>query len=209
MKHSERTKEELKKIKANQSEILEFGHSSFSKRGSKVYAFDFVVIGIIKRTVSLSSAFVELIENWNLVCTRALLRMHVDTAIRLSAFWLHKSPQEMSKKVIGGQQINKMKDKNGNRMTDNYLVKQLSKENSWIMNVYKYTSSYIHFSEKHLFDPIAKTDNANKIAYFLINDKDYKYPELSWYELANTFNDIYTIIFKYLNLYKKYKNILD
>lgn len=104
-----------------------------------------------------------------------------------------------------GNQINKMKDRGGNKMTDAYLVHRLSVNFDWMPRVYKYTSGYIHFSERHLFDPIADLKEDGRLVYFVINDKDEKFPESSWHEIVSCFNQCAEIIVSYLEGYKHIK----
>lgn len=202
MEHGNSVIQELEKLKQYQKLLPHIGHEILSADTAKLYSLDFVVIGIVKRCLSLSSAFSSQVESWNMVAARAMLRMQVDSAIRLSAFWLVDNPHEMASRVIGGEQINQMKDKNGKTMRDAYLVEQMSGEYEWMPRVYKYTSGYIHFSEKHLFDPVTKTDDKTKQVKFLISEFDHKYPESSWYEIAACFNNCTEIVLSYLTGYE-------
>ena len=87
-----------------------------------MYMMDFFAIGAIKRNVGTARAFRAMIESWNLVCARALLRMHIDTALRFSAAWLVQDPHSFASQLLGHERIDRMRDSNGRRMTDAYLV---------------------------------------------------------------------------------------
>jgi hypothetical protein len=207
MEHGDRVKAELKILTNNRNLLLSLGHEVMTSANGTLYPLDFVVIGIVKRSVSIASAFKTLITDWNMVCARAILRMQIDTVIRFSAFWISEDSHKMAMKVMSGIQINRIKDKDGNRMTDAYLVKKLSSKFDWMPQVYKYTSGYIHFSERHLFDPIANLDEANHIISFIINEEDQKFPESSWHEIISCFNQCTEIIMSYLKQYKEIKEI--
>ena len=106
-------------------------------------------------------------------------------------------------------QINKMKDRDGKRMTDSHLVKKLGEHFTWIPVLYKNTSAYIHFSERQIFDPVFGKDSEKRIVYFAINDKDCNFPEGSWLELAKYAGGCLEIIIHFLNDYKKSKELIS
>jgi hypothetical protein len=206
MEHTEKTQILLKQLSIIQKELPNIGNKILSADQGSLFPFDLVVIGIIKRSLSLTSAFLLLVNEFNMIASRALLRMHIDTVLRLSAFWLVKDPHELAHQVIKGKQINHMKDKKGQIMTDSYLANNLSRNYNWIKKVYRYTSGYIHFSERHLFDPISELDDKTRTIRYLINDKDYKFPEFSWLELIECFINCSKIMTTYLEGYRLVKN---
>lgn len=206
MEHTIKTRKLLEQLSTIQKELPKLGNKILSADQGKLFSFDLVVIGIIKRSLSLTSAFMLLVKEFNMVSSRALLRMQIDTILRLSAFWLVEDPHKLAHQVIKGKQINRIKDKTGHLMTDSYLADKLSEHYNWIKKVYKYTSGYIHFSERHLFDPISEIDDNNRIIRYLINDKDYKFPEFSWLELIKCFNNCMEIMISYLEGYRLVKN---
>ena len=110
--------------------------------------------------------------------------------------------------VIGGKQINKMKDRDGCKMTDSYLSQKLGEGFDWIPRVYKYTSGYIHFSERQLFDPISEINNKERTVNFVINDKDYYFPEFSWVELISCATNCLLIIKYFLGKYRQSKDLV-
>jgi hypothetical protein len=201
MDHTERTIQSLQKLEEIRRKFPLLGNEITNSTGGEMLPMHWVVMGIVKRCLSTSSALDMLVKEWNMTCARAVLRMQLDTVIRLSAFWLSDDPQGMAQEVMDGKPINKMKDKDGQNLSDSYLVKKLGEKYDWIPIVYKYTSGYIHFSERHLFDPIVDMDEENRIVKFIINDKDYKFPEDSWVELLDIATDCLQITRIYLEGY--------
>jgi hypothetical protein len=206
MEHTVKTKKLLKQLSTIQKELPKFGNKILSADQGSLFPFDLVVIGIIKRSLSLTSAFILLVKEFNMVSSRALLRMQIDTILRLSAFWLVVDPHELAHQVIKGKQINRIKDRTGQLMTDSYLADKLSEKYKWIKEVYKYTSGYVHFSERHLFDPISEIDENTRTIRYLINEKDYKFPEFSWLEIIDCFKNCSEIMISYLEGYRLVKN---
>jgi hypothetical protein len=162
------------------------------------YPVDMLAIGAIKRCLSLSAGFKVLVEAKNLVCARALLRLQIDTAIRFFALFLAERPHDFANRVLSGEQINRMKDRNGKKMTDAYLVARLSANHPWLPKVYKITSGYIHLSDRHLFSPVQEVDRESRSVQFVIAETDTHYPEFSWVEAVKCFNEATDIFLKYL-----------
>ena len=205
MEHGDKVKAELEKLSKHQDHLRYLGHEVIVARNGTLHPLDFVVIGIVKRSLSIASAFNTLVNDWNMVCARALLRMQIDTVIRFSAFSISGDSHQMAVEVMQGNQINKMKDRDGHTMTDAYLVEKLSHELDWMTTVYQITSGYVHFSERHLFDPIASLEEDGRLVEFVINDKDEKFPESSWHETVSCFNQCTEIILANLKGYKHNK----
>lgn len=204
--HGDKVKSELERLSKYQDFLPHLVQEVLSA-GKGLYPLDFVVIGIVKRSMSIASAFKTLVTDWNMVCARAILRMQIDTAIRFSAFWISDNPHEMAMEVMRGKQIDKIKDRDGNNMKDIYLVEKLSSQFSWMPKVYKSTSGYIHFSNAHIFAPIMSIDD-DGIFESLITSKDDKFPESSWHEIVSCFNNCTEIIVSYLEGYKHTKDTL-
>jgi len=45
---------------------------------------DFFIIGVVKRSLDLVDGFVLTISNWNLISAAPIIRMHLDTLLRLN-----------------------------------------------------------------------------------------------------------------------------
>jgi len=206
--HTVKALASIDKLRKLRKELLSLGSEIMLAGSMSIYPMDFVIIGIVKRCLSITSALEKLVLEWNMTCARAVLRMQLDTVLRLSAFWLSPDLQKMATDVMGGKQINKMKDRDNCKMTDLYLSRKLGERFDWIPRVYKYTSGYIHFSERHLFDPIRKINDKERTVDFVINDKDYNFPEFSWIEIVNCAADCLLIVKYFLGKYRQSKDLV-
>jgi hypothetical protein len=195
---SEKVDEALKLLEKNKDEVLALGKSMMKAYGGALYPVDILANGAIKRFLSTSSAFRLLVEAMNLVSSRALLRIHLDTAMRFHAVWLVEDPHKFAGNVLSGKQINRMKDRNGKKLTDSYLSSKLSTEYPWVKTVYENLCGYVHFSSQHLFAPIKNVNEKERSVLWEISEKDTNYPEFSWVEIADCFNETSSIFLKYL-----------
>lgn len=121
----------------------------------------FFGMGIGRRALALSSGFRLMVEHRNSLCALPIVRMQLDTSLRLYAGFFVSDHQKFCNEVFHGKQINKMKTHDGVLMTDSYLVKEVSKRNPWMIDVYQCTSGYIHFSNRHILAALQKDDGMN------------------------------------------------
>ena len=198
-KHTKQVMLQLKKIKVERNAMLKLGAKMFGNNGEPIFPLDFMAFGAIKRNISTASALCLMIESWNMACARTLLRTHIDTSLRFSAAWLVDKPHEFATNVLKGEQIDKMKAKNGKLLSDAYLVEVRSSEYVWLPDVYKRLSGYIHFSGSHIHDSVTEFDDLNNTISFEISDKDLKFPESSWIEILECFRKANAILAKFLN----------
>ncbi|HHQ6546538.1 TPA: hypothetical protein ACSTJE_001496 [Serratia fonticola] len=115
--------------------------------------FDYTFLlgaGIARRSCAITDGFKSMLREKNSLCALALVRMQLDNCLRLYAGFFSLDRNKFSKDVLSGTPINKMRADDKQKMTDSYLAKRVSEQNPWVLNVYKKTSGYIHFSEEHI-----------------------------------------------------------
>jgi len=194
---------QLQKLDEWIEELPKIGMKTLGGNGKPMYILDFIMIGAIKRSLSLASGLQALVKTKNMTCARALVRMELDTVSRLLAYTYVDEPSDMAKAVIGGKALNSYKCRDGKQLRDGYLVDKMSEEHPWAKAVYKYTSGYVHFSERQVFDSISSlgTDGERTI-HFQISKEDNNFPEDSWVEILQCFNEMLSILGKLLLTYR-------
>ena len=110
----------------------------------------FYLFGIARRALAQSVAFRQMIANRNSLVALSIVRMQLDTVLRLYALFWVAEPEDFATKVFNGTPINKLKANDGKLLSDNYLKQRVTKTNEWIPSVYEETSGYIHFSHRHI-----------------------------------------------------------
>ena len=145
-KHGQSILKSLEELENRRKKLLKLTKEMILAYGGTMYQLDLFAIGAVKRTISTIAGFRLLIESWNMICARTILRTQIDTALRFSSVFLVKKPHEFASHVLEGQQINRLKDKDGNKMTDAYLISKLASENPWLPVVYKNLIYSFHFN---------------------------------------------------------------
>jgi len=196
-KHGQIVLKSLKELENKRNKLLERFKEMILAYGGTMYHVDLFAIGAVKRAISTIAGFKLLVESWNMICARALLRMQIDTALRFFSVFLVRRPNDFVNQVLEGQQINRLKDKDGKKMTDAYLVSKLTSEYSWLPIVYKNLSGYVHFSEQHLFSSVEQVNDETGKVTWAIKEQDTKFPEFSWVEVVDCFNESTDIFIKY------------
>lgn len=168
----------------------------------KLYYLDLLVVGAVKRALSLSAGFSLLVRSWNLVAAYALVRMHLDTLMRLSGATLVSNPHDYAKNILEGKPINKMKSENNQQLTDKYLVGELGKQYEWMPRVYQRASGFVHLSGKHIYSALErKNSNTKEFSICIGPDDHLMYPRKHFREAVDCFNEISKVFMEYVQLW--------
>lgn len=135
-----------------------------SANGKSFYATDLVLFGLINRNLGLLKAMPVLFQERNVHALGPLLRVQLDGLLRLHAFRIVKSIEDLAAHVIGGKKLHQFKDRNGSPLRDFHLVSSLKIELPWIDKMYETLSGWIHLSESHVFAAASLGKSENAIA---------------------------------------------
>ena len=152
------------------------------------------VIGALKRTLAQSQGFRDLIGAKKFACSAAILRMQIDTAMRVNALLLVRERDALCQEVLGGKRFNTLKDSAGKKLTDSYLRKNLAEFHPWVSNIYEETSDFVHLSGKHFFRSIESVDDNTREIHFAIGGTDPGYPDASYFEIVDAFFEITRVV---------------
>jgi len=178
--------ERLQRIDRLESELTRKGAAALGKSSNFGHA-DFFIFGALRRTLAQARGFRDLIAARNFPCAAAILRLQIDTAMRVNALSLVDDPDATCKAVLDEEQFNRLKDRDGNKMSDAYLRKKLAQSHPCISPVYEQTSDFVHLSQRHFEVSIARTDDATRMAYFQISGHDPQRPDKAYFDAVDTF----------------------
>lgn len=165
-------------LETREAQIVKLSHEGMRAEWGPLFQLDLVALAAAKRAVALSAGFREMISIENLACAGALLRVHLDTALRIQAFTLVEDPEEVADQFRKGAKIRDIKDREGNLMTDKYLIGQVTRDGpefAWVKRVYEETSGYVHFSKKHLFGIFGQADRATSSVVIDVSPRDAEF----------------------------------
>ena len=107
------------------------------------------IMSISNRAISLNRGFVTLANANNYLTAISLMRLQIDNCLRLYALSLSDDSGLFYEKVINGEHIRNLKDRNKKKMSDNYLVTKIDNIFPSFKSLYKKLSGHIHFSAEH------------------------------------------------------------
>ncbi|EMB9237046.1 hypothetical protein U9608_004651 [Vibrio alginolyticus] len=150
-----------KKLENTHQKHLDIGMSIMNAQGGAFYYQDMLFLAAINRSLGQKSAFLQLMKADNYLTALPMIRMQVDSILRLSATKLVSHPDKLAKQMLEGKAIRSIEDRYGNRMTDAYLLSKFKHEKDWLERVYQAGCGFIHLSEKHMFGLFADTSDDN------------------------------------------------
>lgn len=128
---------------------------------------DMYLLGIARRALANSQAFKKCVEDRNGLVAAALVRLQLDTVLRLYALYWVADPEDFAARVFAGEQVDRIKAADGKQMKDRYLIDKIKDRNPWAEAVYKNTSGLIHFSDRHIHSAIRLIGDDGDAQFFL------------------------------------------
>lgn len=143
---------------------LEVFHSHFgSADNTPFYTADLVMFGILDRQIGLIEAMPAIFESKNIHALAPLLRIQLDTLLRLHAFRIVENMEDLARHVIEGNSLRKYKDRDGNSLLDKHLVDTLKIALPWVEDMYETLSGWVHFSESHILRTLSEGEEERTI----------------------------------------------
>lgn len=140
----------LRKIEDTAATLLKIPPKYIGPTGTKVPDIAWYVFAAIKKTRSLSHAFCLLIREKNSLAATALIRLQLDTALRIFGLSLVDDLNDAGAKLMNDESFRKLKSRDGQWLTDALLHENLDKHYPGLSDAYKATSSYVHLSASHI-----------------------------------------------------------
>jgi len=138
-----------------------------------------ILRGALRRSYSLTRAFFELVEAENFVSAAPLVRLELDNGLRVNLVALCGDGHKVLVHLAAGKRLDKLKDADGNRLTDRFVVNALTGLFPWLPRLYSEGSRFVHFSNVHIF---AFDESQRDLA-----DRDTFFSEVAYIELVESF----------------------
>lgn len=116
----------------------------------QIFTLDLFYGAAMSRSYSLIDGSIAAFDSWNPIIAAPVLRMQIDSLVRLSYTTRAPSAQEVADYVLGGGELRKLKAADGQKLTDRCLVELAEPFHPWVPEVYEATSGWVHFSPEHL-----------------------------------------------------------
>ena len=110
-----------------------------------LYWTDLLVLTVTARSYSLVDGFLAAFDAWNPVVAAPIVRMQLDSLIRI-AYAAEVNTDELTKYVVEGGELRRRKDSEGKLLTDRRLVELAAEAHPWLKGVYEASSGWVHLS---------------------------------------------------------------
>jgi hypothetical protein len=130
---------------------LDLSRHFLEAHAGALFSIDLVLVAVMARSYSLVEGFTSAFDGWNPVVAAPLLRMQIDSLVRLAYIATNPQSDEVARYVINGGELRALKDADGKNLTDRRLLEHAEVAHPWIASVYKATSGWVHFSPAHLW----------------------------------------------------------
>ena len=173
--------EHIEALRGSRQEHIRLLGSILSSDEARIWGVDLVVAAVINRSIALINGYTKMVEDRNVLCSNALLRLQLDNIIRLYACWLVDDPHSIAVILLDGKPLKKVKSKDGKPLSDAYLASQASKLYPWLKNVYTRTSGFIHLSTPHMtamFNQVDESGHTISMAVGSNAGREWTEPEI-------------------------------
>lgn len=177
----------LQKIEDTAATLLKIPPEYVGPLGTKVPDIAWYVFAAIKKTRSLSHAFCLLIREKNTLAAMALIRLQLDTALRISGLSLVDDLEDAGARLMNDESFRKLKSRDGQWLTDALLHENLDKHYPGLSYAYKATSSYVHLSASHIKPGLVGRPGSSTL-FFHMNATDDAKPYESFADIVDWFD---------------------
>ena len=177
-----------------------------SGQNKGLFGLDFWMLAAINRSLSSIDAFGQLTRKCNYLAAFSIVRLHLDTLLRLYATTLATDANGLVERLMGGNELRKEKDRDGKLMTDSYLVERLQQDLqlTWVTSVYKKTSGFIHLSHTHIYAPMWIINEEGRSVEVLVSEKARRRPEIE-IEAIDCMQDISKLLLELIREWSRQK----
>ena len=157
---------------------LNLGQQMLTTGDGKLYVTDFVMVAVLKRSLDLLDGISCLTDRWNLAAAAPLLRLQIDSLLKLVYLAHVEFADAVSKAILDEEKpFRKIKDSDGKFLTDARLRDHATRFYPWLDRVYDETSKLIHLSDRHLLFIIESFDDKTGTLGFFIGTGNQNRPE--------------------------------
>jgi hypothetical protein len=137
-------------------DFLRVHHLDISRRflgaaDGGLYEIDLFLAAAMARSYSLVDGFISAFDSWNPVVAAPLLRMQIDSLVRIAYMATAPEADKVAQHIVNGGEFRNLKDSEGKKLNDYRLLEHAKAAHAWIDDVYKATSGWIHLSPAHLW----------------------------------------------------------
>lgn len=177
----------LQKIEEASRALVKIPDAYLGPRGTKIPDIDWFVLAAIKKTASLTHAFCTLARAKNTLAATALIRLQLDTALRMFGLSFIDDLDAAGLHLMSDGSYQKLRSRDGELLQDGMLHRELDKHYPGLSAVYQATSAYVHLSSAHIKTGLSDRPGS-PILYFHLNGTDNSNTDEHFAEAVDSFD---------------------
>lgn len=114
-------------------------HRALEVAEGRVFLPDLILTAMIQRSYGIVDALIDAVDTYNMHAAAPLLRLQLDTLFR--AHYIASGPDldDLTNRLLRGEEFRKIKDAEGKNLTDVRLKELAGEVHGWAMPVYRET----------------------------------------------------------------------
>jgi len=198
----------LSRIERVSAELHNIPHAYFGPQGAKIPDIAWFVLAAIKKTNSLSHAFCTLVRAGNTLAATALIRLQIDTAMRISGLGLVDDLVAAGAHLMNDGVYRKLKSRDNKPLDDAMLHRRLNEYYPGLSDVYEATSSYVHLSAAHIKTGLSERPGT-PVLLFNLNGTDNALPQEWLAEMVDSFDQATRLSVEIIEDFMRYRFARD
>lgn len=162
-------------------------HDYLGQVGSKIPDIGWYVLAAINKTASLTHAFCALTRAKNTLAAAALIRLQLDTAMRMFGLSLVDDLEGTGTRLMNDESYRKLRSRDSELLSDAFLHRKLNEHYPGLSEVYEATSSYVHLSAAHIKTGLSERPGTPTL-FFHLNGTDDSRPDEWFAEIVDSFD---------------------
>lgn len=175
---------DIEKVVATLSR-LPYAH--LGPQGTAIPDIDWYALAAIKKTASISHAFCTLVRAKNTLSAAALVRLQLDTAMRIFGLSLVDDMEAVGTLLMTDTSYRKLKARTGEPLSDAFLHRKLNEKFPGLSEAYQAASAYVHLSGRHIKTGLWSREGSPTL-FFHLNGTDDARPNEWFADIIDSFD---------------------
>ncbi|MDP2780750.1 hypothetical protein [Devosia sp.] len=195
---------QLGKIEHTAAGLKKIPDTYIGPQGTKIPDIGWFVLAAVKKTTSLSHAFCLLVRAKNTLAAAALIRLQLDTAMRIFGLSLIEDVEAAGTHLMNDGSYRELKSRHNERLDDKILHQKLNEYYPGLSAVYKATSSYVHLSGAHIKTGLLEQEGTS-VLFFHLNGTDDAKADQQFAEIVDAFDQATTLTTELIEDFMRYR----
>ncbi len=127
--------------------------------GNDLEKDDFYFLAALDRAIHLIDGFLWMLENRNVTCAGALLRLQIDNCLRVYAPYIAENRADVIDTILHeDRRLDTLSDDQGKKMRDGRLKERLAEKYPEVKLIYEKCSGFIHLSDIAFYQTVNRMD---------------------------------------------------